>query len=317
VKAAGPSGIFILLLLRRIFGILGYVAPFVFVYMGVSLLRSRDEPMPRIQKIGALLLVAGVLGIFHVVGIPTEDAYQTALDGRGGGMIGFLLAFPISRAFSSIASSLIFLCAMVIGVFLTFNVSPSDVKRYTASLWPKKEEGNINGDVDTTISEDTSTSSLPLFRVSRKVSSSASTDPAQLKLEAEQRAKEEEQKERMRAQVRSANKRYVPPSLDILHSSISKPDSGNVEANKQKIQTTLEKFGIAVTMGKVSVGPTVAQYTLRPDEGVKLARITALQNDLALALAAHPIRIEAPIPGKSLVGIEVPNKAAALVRLGS
>lgn len=316
-SAAGPSGIFILAMLRRLFGILGYVAPFVFIYMGISLVRSREEPMPRIQKIGALLLLAGVLGIFHVVGIASEDAYQTAIDGRGGGMIGFLLAFPLSRAFSSIASSLIFTCATVVGVFLTFNIAPSDVKGYLGSLWPKKietEDGDTqDGEYEQT--EDESASPLPLFRISRKVSSQVATDPAQLKLQAEQKAKEDEQKERMRAQVRSANKKYVPPSLDILHSSVSKPNSGNVEANKQKIQTTLEKFGIAVTMGKVSVGPTVTQYTLRPDEGVKLARITALQNDMALALAAHPIRIEAPIPNTNLVGIEIPNKDVSLVRL--
>lgn len=312
-SAAGPSGRVILGGLRRLFGILGYIAPFVLIYIGISLIRSRQEMAPRIQKVGALLLTAGILGIFHVVGIAPEDAYQTALDGRGGGMIGFLLAFPISRAFSSIATSLIFLCAVGVGIFLTFNISPSDVKQYLVSLWPKKEEeGVVEEDA---VPDEGSGGSLPLFRVSRKISSSASPDPAQLKLEAEQRAKEEEQKERMRAQVRAANKKYVPPSLDILHSSISKPDSGNVEANKQKIQTTLEKFGIPVAMGKVSVGPTVAQYTLRPEEGVKLARITALQNDLALALAAHPIRIEAPIPNTNLVGIEIPNKDVSLVRL--
>jgi S-DNA-T family DNA segregation ATPase FtsK/SpoIIIE len=70
-------------------------------------------------------------------------------------------------------------------------------------------------------------------------------------------------------------------------------------------------------MGEINIGPKVTRYTLKPAEGVKLSRITALHQDLALALAAHPIRIEAPIPGKSLVGIEVPNKTAALVRLGS
>ena len=70
-------------------------------------------------------------------------------------------------------------------------------------------------------------------------------------------------------------------------------------------------------MGEINIGPKVTRYTLKPAEGVKISRITALNSDLALALAAHPIRIEAPIPGKSLVGIEVPNKAAAVVRLGS
>ena len=67
-------------------------------------------------------------------------------------------------------------------------------------------------------------------------------------------------------------------------------------------------------MAEINVGPTVTQYTLKPAQGVKLSKITSLQNDLALALAAHPIRIEAPIPGRSLVGIEVPNKSVARVR---
>jgi S-DNA-T family DNA segregation ATPase FtsK/SpoIIIE len=70
-----------------------------------------------------------------------------------------------------------------------------------------------------------------------------------------------------------------------------------------------------VDMGEVSVGPTVTQYTFKPAEGVKLSRITTLNNDLALALASHPIRIEAPIPGKALVGIEVPNQTKAIVGL--
>lgn len=319
-SAAGPSGNVILFSLRRLFGILGYLAPFGFSMLGYKLLRSNDDPMPRSRMIGIFLLLTGLLGIFHVIGIPLEDAYQVALDGRGGGLVGFFLSFPMSRLFSGIATSLIFIAAFVVGVFLSFNISPSDAKEWLLSLWPKKievgEEGEEVLEEDAEAPE-TGNGTLPLFRISRKISSTSPTpaDPNQLKLQEEQRAKEEDQKERMRAQVKAANKKYVPPSLDILHSSISKPDSGNIEANKTLIKSTLEKFGINVTMGKVSVGPTVAQYTLRPEEGVKIVRITALQNDLSLALAAHPIRIEAPIPNTNLVGIEIPNKDVSLVRL--
>ena len=81
------------------------------------------------------------------------------------------------------------------------------------------------------------------------------------------------------------------------------------------IKSTLENFGIPVEMAEVNVGPTVTQYAFKPAEGVKLSKITTLSNNLALALAAHPIRIEAPIPGKSLVGIEVPNKVRSIVTL--
>ncbi len=112
-------------------------------------------------------------------------------------------------------------------------------------------------------------------------------------------------------------KNYVPPPLSLLVSSVERPEIGDLRANANIVKRTLESFGVSVEMGEIHVGPTVTRYTLKPAEGMKLSRIVALHSDLALSLAAHPIRIEAPIPGKSLVGIEVPNKAAALVRLGS
>ncbi|MBI4992653.1 MAG: DNA translocase FtsK 4TM domain-containing protein, partial [Candidatus Magasanikbacteria bacterium] len=105
------------------------------------------------------------------------------------------------------------------------------------------------------------------------------------------------------------------PPLSLLTTKRDKPTSGDIEANAQAIQSMLSEFGIEVEMGEIRVGPAVTQYSLKPAKGVKLSRITSLSNDLALALAAHPIRIEAPIPGKSLVGIEVPNFKAALVTL--
>ena len=101
--------------------------------------------------------------------------------------------------------------------------------------------------------------------------------------------------------------------LSLLNGKRNKPTSGDIENNKEIIRKSLENFGIPVEMGSISVGPTVTQYTFRPAEGIKLSRITNLSNDLALALAVHPIRIEAPIPGKALVGVEVPNQAKAVV----
>lgn len=105
------------------------------------------------------------------------------------------------------------------------------------------------------------------------------------------------------------------PPFEILEEEKGQANSGDIKKNCQIIGQTLANFGIEVEMADVNVGPTVTQYTFRPSEGIKLARITALQNDLSLALAAHPLRIEAPIPGKSLVGIEIPNKKKILVRL--
>jgi S-DNA-T family DNA segregation ATPase FtsK/SpoIIIE len=103
--------------------------------------------------------------------------------------------------------------------------------------------------------------------------------------------------------------------LSILKSKSKKPTSGNIDRNQDVIKKTLLDFGVPVNMGEVRVGPTVTQYTFKPSKGISVSRIKALSDDLALNLAVHPVRIEAPIPGKSLVGLEVPNQTKVTVTL--
>lgn len=110
---------------------------------------------------------------------------------------------------------------------------------------------------------------------------------------------------------------YTPPPLSMLEGDRGKANVGDVKSNANTIRRTLMNFGIEVEMDEITIGPTVTRYALKPAQGVKLSRIVGLQSDLALALAAHPLRIEAPIPGKALVGIEIPNKTKATVGLAS
>jgi len=109
---------------------------------------------------------------------------------------------------------------------------------------------------------------------------------------------------------------YDPPPVSILGIDRGKPGVGDIKANANIIKRTFQNFGINLEMDEVSVGPTVTRYAVKPAEGVRLSKIVSLANNLELALAAHPVRIEAPIPGKSLVGIEVPNTTKAMVGLG-
>ena len=110
---------------------------------------------------------------------------------------------------------------------------------------------------------------------------------------------------------------YTPPPLNLLEKSSGKASVGDIKTDMNQIQRTLQNFAIDVEMDEVTVGPTVTRFALKPAQGVKLSRIVGLKSDLALALAAPSIRIEAPIPGKALVGIEIPNKQKAKIRLGS
>lgn len=114
-----------------------------------------------------------------------------------------------------------------------------------------------------------------------------------------------------------SGKEFIPPPLTLLEKDRGKPGVGDIKANSNIIKRTLANFGINVEMDEISVGPSITRYALKPAEGVKLSRILGLQNDLSLALAAHPLRIEAPIPGKSLVGIEIPNTTKTTVGMGS
>ena len=130
--------------------------------------------------------------------------------------------------------------------------------------------------------------------------------------------KEEEEEEEIPIKKRKSGLgSYIPPPLSLLEEDRGKPNTGDIKANANIIKRTLANFGIEVEMDEITVGPTVTRYALKPAEGVKLSRIVGLQNDFALSLAAHPIRIEAPIPGKSLVGIEIPNKSKSIVGLAT
>ncbi|HET8581591.1 MAG TPA: DNA translocase FtsK 4TM domain-containing protein [Candidatus Paceibacterota bacterium] len=108
---------------------------------------------------------------------------------------------------------------------------------------------------------------------------------------------------------------YVPPPISLLGKNKGKPEVGDVKANANIIKRTLLNFGIQVEMDEVAIGPTVTRYAMKPAEGVRLSKILALQSNLELALAASPVRIEAPIPGKALVGIEVPNSSRTTLGL--
>ncbi|WP_028782837.1 DNA translocase FtsK [Thalassobacillus devorans] len=136
------------------------------------------------------------------------------------------------------------------------------------------------------------------------------------KIEAEE--KEEDQLTQSLPMTEVENKDYQLPSMDLLaeptHNSQSQERS-QIQATVKKLEKTFHSFGVKAKVTKVHVGPAVTKYEVYPDVGVKVSKIVNLHDDLALALAAKDIRIEAPIPGKSAVGIEVPNTEVAMVSL--
>lgn len=295
---AGPVGEF----LAQIFGTLlgwGYlILPLSFLLGGGALILTNKKRPSWIVFSGITMLVLSALGLIHI------------FKPDGGGWLGLVLG-SLKIPFGQITSSIINIAILIISVLVVLNV-PIKI-----SLPQKKEKAKleVTGESDEEETED----------------EDESEEDEKSKATAEKNEEDEEPEEAKESLIKSFHlfdkkpkaatvrkiKNYVAPPLDLLKSSSEKPTTGDLRANANVIKRTLESFGIAVEMGEINIGPKVTRYTLKPAEGVKLSRITALNQDLALALATHPIRIEAPIPGKSLVGIEVPNKAAALVHLGS
>lgn len=285
--------------LATTFGWGRFAFAFILLFLGGALFWRRQVPVNYLTIFGSALVFLALISIFSLA---TNDLKDAAA-GNFGGYFGYYFNFAVSQFLGFWASLLVYIAILAIGLLVTINYSIGNVFTFFGNLLPfnrePREERATRGVEEVKIHD----SNL----LSKRSIQEREPERAPVK------EREPEIKEPIRA--KSMPIHYAPLSLDLLEDQSSKPEAGNIKANVQIIRNTLATFGVAVSMEDVHIGPTVTQYSLRPATGVKLSQITGLVNDLSLALAAHPLRLEAPIPGKSLVGIEVPNKKFALVRL--
>jgi len=292
---AGPVGEFIYQIFFKLFGWGYFLLPFVSIILGVAFLSPDDKQFLGLPLIGGIAFVISCLGFMDLVA------------SQSGGWVGNFIGM-LEQPFGIIAAIIITLLGIIISFLITLN------RPLHTFAWFGK------GDDDEELEETSVTTPLEIKAHEEPIKDEIKNPERVEKRKMEEDAIREAESigfEIPKASAQKVIKNYTPPPLDLLASTVEKPTIGDLRANANIIKRTLESFGIPVEMGEINVGPTVTRYTLKPAEGVKIAKITTLNQDLALALAAHPIRIEAPIPGMSLVGIEVPNKSAAIVRLGS
>jgi S-DNA-T family DNA segregation ATPase FtsK/SpoIIIE len=304
--------------------------PVILLAVAVSLYNQDLEKTGRSSSfywrtyLGALLLTGSVGGLIHMFFISSSvSAFSVADGGGGGGYFGALFAQPSFTYLGFWAGSLVLFALIIISILITFNVS-------LKALWSSKS-GEENQEEDE-ISKAAPPAVLKINSMGKEGfvkeqvmeknpkindnddnNDNIKTKPIVQSTKVINAGKDGGLK--LEAITLEDRKDWKLPNFDLLDDNHTEVDSGNIEVNVSIIKKTLMDFGINVEMGEVNVGPTVTQYTLRPTVGVKLSQIAALQNDLALALSAHSIRMELPIPGKALVGIEVPNKSTAIVRL--
>ncbi|MEI7741696.1 MAG: DNA translocase FtsK [bacterium] len=328
---AGPFGKFLDEALATFLGKTRFVLATLLAFAGLNILFPDKKLLRPITYVGVVLAVLGVNGLLHafIIGDAGEKtlemaggalgvfAYQTLyfLMGRIAAIVVlFTLAFIAASILSGISIAAIF--GIVAKFFSSMDLKPMarEIKSGVVGSNSQKEKSKIIVDEECEVEEEESEEEEEEEPVILKPQPKIITPANDAEAPVEEKETRELTGTKAPPLLRPKQRRSIAIPLDLLDGTPSKPTSGDVEANLDIIKRTFANFGIEVEMGDVSVGPTVTQYTFKPADGVKLNKITGLGNDLSLALAAHPIRIEAPIPGKSLVGIEVPNKAVATVR---
>lgn len=313
---AGVAGESINAALSVLFGINRFIFPFVL--LGIAgILAFPDKFSTRSQTIfGLFLFLTSWSGLLNLIRFPSTDAMRIIENvSVAGGYLGLFIGYPAVALLGFWGGLITLMAVTAISLLLTFNISLSEIRERMHTIFARslrlsfldRFSRNTNDKNEKYDGEKSS---------GREVGEYDEGDPDFKSHEVDDTYDNEGTESLSKPVKRKKHRsKRVSVPFDLLEHKNAKPTSGDIHGRMMVIKKTLENFGVPVEMGEVSVGPTVTQFTLKPAEGVKLSRILSLSNDLALSLASHPIRIEAPIPGKSLVGIEVPNQTVAIVGL--
>lgn len=308
--AGGPALQWLNDTLLQFVGYSVYLLPFLFIYLAVEVFRSENNKLSWALKLTSILLVLWLSGL--------SGLYTDASGNATGGFIGQVINKVMLGIVSGGVAAFIYVLLIIITLLAVLRINPRVIIDLIAraTRTKEREEQEVNTKI---IKEAAGAKSEKLsddFKLNAGVPMMSAEDKKSAKLSTLRGSiKQDKVAEEQSALVMATDPNWQTPSLDLLEKHENPADTGDIEHNVATIRDTLHEFNIDVKMEGANIGPKVTQYTLRPPSGVKLTRITALETNLALNLAAKSLRIEAPIPGQKLVGIEVPNKRAADVRL--
>ncbi len=288
---AGSLGGWIFMAVSFVIGLAAFVLPFALLLIAWVLFQPDKYEFKPNNLFGTIFVFVCLAGLAHLIFAP--EGVDFASVGSGGGMVGLGLSSAMLPILNKPVSIFILTALLMISLVVAANTRVKDLFKSFLALFHR--ERNSEGEI---------------------VEQSEFKINTTLPIKGSVGEEEPEPKKKASVMLTSVDKDWVYPPLDLVKATSTQADPGDAKATAKLIQSTFGDFGYEVDMHGVDVGPTVSQYSLRPPNGVNLNKITALDRNLALALEAEQIRIEAPIPGKSLVGIQVPNKKAATVRLG-
>ncbi len=289
-----------------------WVVPVSLLYWGSYKFISEEQRLPGWRVLNMYLLMLFAAGWFFTA-FATKQASGTITGGHGGA-VGSTIGGTILSALDKVPASLLFFVFAVFAFFFAFGISPKVLLKVGEMFKrPELAEGDELAELKAKAADTSFKMNEGVPVVHHHEAAKDAVRMSSLKNTAQALT----QSENHAALTTANDPDWKLPSIDLLDQKQDKADAGDVEGNARTIKETLRNFSIDVEMEGANIGPSVTQYTLKPPTGVKLTKITALENNLALDLAATSIRMEAPIPGKRAVGIEVPNVKPATVRLSS
>jgi len=332
---------------RFIFGVWYFVASIALLVTGIILIVKKRLPNYKDKRfIGIYFIFTGILLFTHIqvfesllvesnqsiIRLTWEGFLQYVNDSSssgqlGGGFIGAILFVFFYYLFSSIGAKIISVFSVLVGILFLTNISLQkiflffgDKSKKVYQFLRKKLKERKERQKEVTVEE--------YYQTEEEAEVEEFTEITYANdFEQSEETSQEEMGEEVNvvdlpttklSDYEAENEDYQLPSPDLLDEvkgNVQKQNKSLIQATVRKLEKTFESFGVQARVVKVHVGPAVTKYEVNPASGVKVSRIVNLHDDLALALAAQDIRIEAPIPGKSAVGIEVPNDDVSMVSL--
>jgi DNA segregation ATPase FtsK/SpoIIIE, S-DNA-T family len=351
VFSSSSSGIVGQITKKFLFGALGFgafILPFFIIFIGFCYIIKKGKISFNSKFYGILLLIINTLLFTQMLVLDiyyTDNNFRHGIDSLynsssviHGGIISFIIDIPLYKLFGSIGCYIIFIALYITAFIMIWEVSLHDIiirfKPNFKLTRTQREDKNVDQAVvevpvesltafdsekEGYIKKVSSKLKIIDFMKSSDISSSADEKHP---IEDINKVQEQISKE-LEAQINQNSHEevmeYIFPSPELLNinnlSRLNKEDKRELISNASKLEETLSSFGVEAKVVQVTKGPSVTRFEIQPNAGVKVSKIVNLSDDIALSLAASGVRIEAPIPGKSVVGIEVPNKELTPVYL--
>ncbi|HHY14328.1 MAG TPA: DNA translocase FtsK, partial [Thermoanaerobacterales bacterium] len=332
-NSAGQVGNILDKFLKGLIGGGAYIIPFIFLLLGLYVVLHKDKLVFSYKSVGIIVIFIITIVYLHIpvqLGHTDMKYYEKlkrsivmGAEGKGGGFAGSLISILLLKLFGNIGTKVILGASFLIGIILLFNKS--------LTFFPRKVYMSLNTLLKNIVKKlDQQNKTNEADSIEQVKINDDSNLKHQIQIISEPKSKEaintgdvaskpiQEETQEIDFHGHEIGKDYILPTGSILEKTIR---NENTIAEKQVLKkalvlkNTLESFGVKAKILQVSCGPTVTRYEVQPSPGVKVSRIVSLSDDIALSLAASHIRIEAPIPGKAAIGIEVPNKKTSTVYL--